>query len=376
MSPDAIAHALTLLVAAVFGATIGSFLNVCIWRLPRQGLRVNRPARSFCPLCGDGIAWFDNLPILSWMWLGGRCRSCRAPISIRYPMVEALTAALFVVVVERFGFELGGGVVACIVLLILLSALLVANAIDIDLRILPDEITIGGLHLVPLAVFLLPDLWIGATSDTVGGLAIAWRVGLLPLADSLPSALTTPVGAAVLSASAFALAFPIAARLYWHYRRWRLPDAPRGLVDVSLAGWLAGVACALLTYLFCRPEAAFLVRAQVLACSLFGLFVGSSIIWLVGVIGTRLFRKPAMGFGDVKLMGLLGALTGWQGAVVGFFIACLLGSIFGIVRLLVSRDRYLPFGPFLTIGALSVYLWADAFSRAFEWYLQLFRPGA
>ena len=139
-------------LAGLFGLLIGSFLNVCIYRLPRD-LSVVRP-RSYCPECEKTIAWYDNVPLLSYLRLKGRCRHCGKPISARYPIVEALTAALFF----TFVFALGPTLVAfkfC-----LLSALLVGMTFaDFEERILPDEFTLGGL---------------------VAGLVLSW---FIPLSD-------------------------------------------------------------------------------------------------------------------------------------------------------------------------------------------------
>ena len=106
--------------------------------------------------------------------------------------------------------------------------------------------------------------------------------------------------------------------------------------------------------------------------ALVGMAVGASLVFLVGEVGSRVFRKPAMGFGDVKLMGLLGAFTGWAGVLAGFFLACLLGSVVGIFLLVRYRSRYLPFGPFLALGCLSMILWPESFARLMRWYSHLF----
>ncbi|HXM44201.1 MAG TPA: prepilin peptidase, partial [Bryobacteraceae bacterium] len=124
-------------LALLFGLVIGSFLNVCVYRLP-QDLSVVRP-RSYCPACSYPIAWYDNIPLLSYALLRGRCRHCKAPISVRYPVVELMTGGLFFVFVWR----LGAGVPA--VKFCLLSALLVGLTFsDLEARILPDEFTLGG----------------------------------------------------------------------------------------------------------------------------------------------------------------------------------------------------------------------------------------
>ena len=175
------------LIAAVAGLIVGSFLNVCIFRLPRD-LSVARPARSFCPSCEKTIAWYDNVPILSYFLLRRKCRHCGAVIPLRYPLVEALTAASF------FGAAMLHGVSAAGARLALFSALLIGLIFtDLEERILPDEITLGG---------------------TAAGLVFAWFVpmpiGLISvllfhqsqrvqsLAESLAGALVASLGVWVI----------------------------------------------------------------------------------------------------------------------------------------------------------------------------------
>ena len=363
--------------AAIFGAAVGSFLNVCIYRLPREGLSVERPARSFCTACGDRIAWFDNLPIVSWVLLGGRCRGCRSPIALRYLLVEALTAALFAVVVHRYlGYieDGSGSWGGCVAILALVAGLLVAGFIDGDLRVIPDEVSIGGMHLLPLAVLFFPDLHARHVNPQVASLLTALEGafrGLGAGAEARVEAGGPAFGALVGVAAAAGLA--AGTFIYRSYRRRFQPELPDRLVDSSLAGVLAACGAALLAALALDPSVAYTPRAYALTAMLAGMLAGSSLAYAVRVIGSHVFRKPAMGFGDVKLMGLLGGVAGWNGALVGFFVACLLGSIYGIVRLLVHRDRYLPFGPFLSIGCMLFALWPETFHAAFESYLALFR---
>ena len=122
----------------VMGLLVGSFLNVCIWRLPREESIV-RP-RSHCPSCKHLIAWYDNIPLVSYVLLRARCRHCQAKISVRYPVVEALTAASFVGVVTWFGLS-----VVSLVYIAFVCALIVVSLVDIDHQIIPDEISVGGL---------------------------------------------------------------------------------------------------------------------------------------------------------------------------------------------------------------------------------------
>ena len=145
-------------LALLFGLLIGSFLNVCVYRMP-QDLSVVRP-RSYCPACNHPIAWYDNVPLFSYALLGGRCRHCKAAISWRYPVVELLTGVLFFVFVWRLGATLEA-VKYC-----LLSALLVGLTFsDLEARILPDEFTLGGMAaglvfawFVPLERYVAPLL--------------------------------------------------------------------------------------------------------------------------------------------------------------------------------------------------------------------------
>ncbi|NQT95529.1 MAG: prepilin peptidase [Candidatus Omnitrophica bacterium] len=135
----------------VIGLCVGSFLNVCIYRLPKEKSIV-RP-RSFCPSCKRQLAWYDNIPILSFLLLGGKCRSCKAKISFRYIIVEMLTASIFVLLTSSFGLS-----ALTIVYTVFAALLIVATFIDFELQIIPDEITYGGMILGLILSFAFPDL--------------------------------------------------------------------------------------------------------------------------------------------------------------------------------------------------------------------------
>ena len=355
---------LILAVAAVFGLCVGSFLNVCIYRLPREELSVGKPRRSFCPSCKEKISWADNIPVLSWLLLRGRCRSCGAAIAIRYPLVELLTGALCALVTWRFHLELGGDLVSCLFLIVLFCALLVAAFIDAELRILPDEITIGGMHLIPVAMLVFQDLRVASRDGISGRL-------LDGLSNSLPSwTLSTPAVVAVLSLVGLVF-FAAGCLVYRGYRRWRLPEESDGFFSVSLAGLVCALFAGLVAGICILPASSHWA-AYNLTSSLLGMLAGSGMVYLVGVVGTRVFRKPAMGFGDVKLMGLLGALTGYWGVITGFFLACVLGSIVGIPKWLLFGNKKISFGPFLIASGIFVYLWPAAVDSALEWHMGLF----
>ena len=163
---DDMSEPFALAIAAAYGLVLGSFLNVVIHRLPRE-MSLLRP-RSHCPACGATGRWYDNVPVLSYVALRGRCRACRAPISPRYPLVELAAGALAVACLARFGLTLAGAEAAVLVLLLLPLAL-----IDFEHHLLPDALTIPGL---------------------VAGLAFSAFGGLVPLAES---ALGAAVGGAL-----------------------------------------------------------------------------------------------------------------------------------------------------------------------------------
>ncbi|MDH4100339.1 MAG: prepilin peptidase [Nitrospirota bacterium] len=149
--------------AFLFGLAVGSFLNVCIYRLPKQE-SVVFPA-SHCPGCGSSIRWHDNIPVLSYLVLGGRCRHCKASISWQYPMVELATGVLFFVAVAIFGVSQETPVY-----LLLLSALIVIAVIDLEHQIIPDRITLPGIPLgLICSTFLLPTGLVDALIGLAAG---------------------------------------------------------------------------------------------------------------------------------------------------------------------------------------------------------------
>jgi len=138
-------------VVFVVGACVGSFLNVCIYRL-EKGVSIIRP-RSYCPDCRHPLAWYDNIPLLSYLILRGRCRHCRKPISFRYFTVELLTAGIFLLFLHYFGLT-----IPFFIFISLASALIVATFIDIKARIIPDEISLPGMGIALLVSFIYPAL--------------------------------------------------------------------------------------------------------------------------------------------------------------------------------------------------------------------------
>lgn len=260
-------------LAGLLGLLIGSFLNVCIYRLPRD-LSVTQPRRSFCPECERTIAWYDNIPLVSYAVLGGKCRHCGTRISWRYPVVEALTGGLFFTVVAMHGLS------ALSMKLCVFSALLVALIFsDLEERILPDEFTLGGTLLGLVFAWLVPF----PEAFSYFFFPIDWG---MPVLSVIEAAFTAALGSFGLWAMA------------WLYLRLRGREG-MGLGDVKMIAMLGaflGLHLTLLTMVF---------------ASLLGVFVGLSYIKLTGK-DTASYELP---FGS--FMGISGIATGVFGAHIG-----------------------------------------------------------
>jgi leader peptidase (prepilin peptidase) / N-methyltransferase len=162
--------AIGLVAIGILGLAVGSFFNVCIHRLPRRGSIV-RPASS-CPHCGYVLRWFDNVPVLSYVFLRGRCRKCKAGISIRYPIVEIATAAVFVAHYLVFGPD-----IILVPRLVFASAMIVLFAVDLEHHLLPNVITLPGIVVGLLFSTMLPPGLVDALIGVVAGGGVLWLVG-------------------------------------------------------------------------------------------------------------------------------------------------------------------------------------------------------
>ncbi|MFH1421460.1 MAG: prepilin peptidase [Planctomycetota bacterium] len=262
--------------SAVFGSIFGSFSNVMIYRLPREGLSVLKPKYSFCPKCGKTINWYDNIPVFSYLFLlRCKCRNCKAGISPRYAFVEALSAFFFGFCAHKFAVTGNWG--EFFVSAAFCQALIVCTFIDIDFRIIPDAIDIPGMIIAPILCFLVPSFVLPDFAELVKKIGISYHTA-----------------------------------------------QPFSVIDRFVAVGASG----------------------------FGMAAGAGFTYLVGVIGKVVFRKDAMGFGDVKLMGMIGGIIGFKKALVGFFAGCVIGAVIGITLMITAkrRDPQIPFGPFLAIG--------------------------
>jgi leader peptidase (prepilin peptidase)/N-methyltransferase len=266
-------------LALLAGLLAGSFLNVCIYRLPRDR-SVIRP-RSHCPDCDAPIAWYDNIPVLSYILLGGRCRHCRTRIPARYLAVELLTGGIFFLIVLPLGLSLAA------LKLCLFAALLIGLAFsDLEARLLPDEMTLGGLV----------------------------------------------AGAALSALEPFDFTF----------------------VQLFLPSW--------------SPRSLSFLE------SLVGAAVGAGLLWFTGAVYRRVRGREGLGFGDVKMLAMIGAFLGLRGALQTLIFGSLAGSLIGLIYIRAARKDYatyeLPFGTFLAFSALALALLQ---SPVLLWYQGMFR---
>lgn len=372
-----------LAAAFLLGAFVGSFLNVCIHRLPRNESVVAPGSR--CYACGTAVRWYDNVPLASWLALRGRCRWCGTRFSICYWLGELGVAALTAVVVWFALWRLPGylsasgaefvphwlavvaidprayGALAAGALLVVAWYLWVAAWIDVAHTIIPDELTKPLQAVAPLLAVALP------LNLAFGWAPLGWFTGRTLGGDVQGTPLA---GAGWLAAVAIPLlvlllaSVPLARWIYRRFcppsQRWRDEDH-RGF-RIGVWWFAAAIACHLLLVLAVAlaaqagdPGSRFRLSATLLAMQLaqavLGALAGWFALYLVGLVGTMAFRRNALGFGDVKLLAPVGAVVGPVGVLYVFFLAALAGSVIGIPHRLLGRGREIPFGPFLALGA-------------------------
>jgi leader peptidase (prepilin peptidase)/N-methyltransferase len=342
MIPGDVPQWVVLVWLFTFGAVIGSFLNVCIYRLPQHEslwaqLKGLTYPPSSCPYCKHRILGRDNIPILGWLILRGRCRSCRHWIPPRYAFVELgnglLWVALYMAIVPA-GFSAkveqsclwsvlsplanpGWSFSQLVFLLnaqyfyylIFAEALLVATFIDFDLQIIPDGSTVPAMIVGVLGSFIIGNLH-------------PWPVWFQS------------------SSTLHTLTYVLPTWMHWM------------LVGPDRPAWIAA-----------HPNLHGLIS------SLAGMFVGGGIIWLLRVVGQWAWKREVMGFGDVVLMAMIGSFLGWQPTLLVFFVAPFCGLLATVATLRVFRSREIPYGPYLSLAALLVlFFWRPYFSHFESWF--------
>jgi len=351
--------------AFILGAAVGSFLNVCIYRLPVD-LSVNKPRRSFCPACKKPIPWHQNLPLISWVMLRGRCANCGSKIAFRYFAVELLTALLFLAIWQTFPWQMAIGY------WIFVSFLMVGTFIDFEHFIIPDRVTIGGIIAGIIASVTVPTLM-----DTDSRLAAGVR-------SMLAAALGYAILLIVLEAGKIAfgrkrIRFDTPTPFTWTKRE----DDADFVIGSEQSLWSDHFAREKDRLLLQCDEAKIDYHAYGNATLEFhhdrvavegNKFALDKVTEISGVVRELQIPREAMGRGDLKFLAAIGAFLGWRAVLFSLFAGSVLGSIVGLITLVVGKRVWsakLPFGPYLAFGALSWMFFGDAFLR---WYAGLFNP--
>ncbi len=251
-------YGINVVLIFILGLIVGSFSNVCIYRIPRNESMIY-PA-SHCPKCRSSIRPIDNIPLLSYILLKGKCHNCGSKISIQYPVVEFLTGIIYIFIFLIYGLTLQS-----LIYIILSSALIIIAFIDLNEQIVPDIISLPGIVI---------------------GLILSFFVPYISFINSV-----------------------------------------------------------------------------------LGVVVGGGIILVIGLVGSVIFKKEAMGGGDVKLVAMIGAFLGWKYTIISLFLGFFLGALVGIFLILLkikSKEDMVPFGPFIALGSFITLLWGE---KILLWYI-------
>ncbi len=380
-------YLLLSIFAFLLGACIGSFLNVVIYRVPRN-LSVSKPRRSFCPNCQQQIAFWHNIPLLSWLLLRGKCHSCAKPISPRYLGVELLTAVLFVLVF-RLTWNTDGGNPYLTAPYWLLMALFVAGTfIDIEHYILPDSITLGGTAAGLLAAYFVPEFFLHdqrwPISQWFPEMASSWQC------------LLTAVFGAIFGYLSLWLIVILGKILFGRKKHkfesptaWKLSQASPETEPVFRLGeddnlWGDMFSSPRDRLILSCPQAS--INGEEFSPSTLtiqekGVQIqrpdGSKreipleqLQLLEGTCTEVVIPREAMGMGDVKFMALVGAFLGWQGVLFTIFLGSVSGAAISILLILFRRREWaqrVPFGPYLALGA-TIFLFLG--TPLIDWWLE------
>ena len=349
--PD-VASPFWVVVLFVFGSMVGSFLNVCIYRMPRD-LSVIRP-RSHCPKCGYSIPWFLNIPIITWLSLRGKCKNCGEPISIRYLMVEVFTGLTFAtawaVIAPR---SIGLAIAYCVIL----GAFIVATLIDIEHFIIPDEITIGGIVVGFLFSAAVPQLHNtlsrpGAMRASFWGIAIGGglvylilRAGKMAFGkEKMELAADTPVTFTETSLKLPDKEFPYEEIFY------RKSDYVRLLAKTVEVHFPEGSElsdrCYWNTVVTLTPEQLKIGEET---------FNPEQVPQMNVVTSEMVLPREAMGFGDVKFMAAIGAFLGWQAAIFALMFSAVIGTVVSVGAIAIRRVEWssrIPYGPYIAVATV------------------------
>ena len=351
------------LVFFVFGCIVGSFLNVCIYRMPLELSVVTPP--SHCPHCKYSIPFYLNVPLVTWLLLRGRCKNCGAPISPRYFIVELLTGLTFLACWLAFGAL---SPALALIYSTFLAGLIVATFIDFEHFIIPDEITLGGS-----AVGLILSVWLPRLHGAGGHLQGLWQ-----------GALGAAAGAGIV------YAVLRGGKLLFGRQKLKLPTETK-IVFGETALCLPHEE---IPYeeLFYRESDTVVLRARTIELVDRGyadtelrlalrrtppvLRIGDeeinpdSVPYLEAVCSEIVLPREAMGLGDVKFMAAIGAFLGWEAVIFTLVVASMIGAAYGAGMVALHKQKWsgrLYFGPFLALAAT---VWIFAGPQLLAWYLR------
>ena len=382
-----------LIFLFMLGASVGSFLNVVVWRLPQE-MSLVKPG-SHCPSCKHPLSWYDNVPVFAWFYLGGKCRYCKVPYSFKYPFFEFMTGAVYsglywlyfmVGIRENMPvFEQGGWLIYG-AHIVLISCLLAGSLIDAEHFIIPLSISYfmvvvgllaSGFESRALEYNMLPmDQWkklVPFAGPKIGAMAVGSSVGLL--------------------ISFLLLKFGYINRSFLELEKWELAkfkaenegkefnepepevnvrgEMVRELAFLCMPVVLGFAVMKLLTQGGTDGGAAELSSWWSLMLikyswlngtlgSIYGFMIGAVTVWATRIFGSIMFNKEAMGLGDVHLMAGVGAILGWYVPLIAFFIAPFVGIGWAVVRLITKQQREIPYGPFLSIAVIILLVMHDS----------------
>ncbi len=331
------------LVFFSFGCTVGSFLNVCIYRMPRDESVVSPP--SHCPHCNYSIPWYLNIPLFTWLYLRGKCANCAAPISVRYFLVELLTGVMFLACWLSFG---GQSAPLALAMCLLMAGFITATFIDLEHFIIPDEITIGGIVVGFIGSFFVPELH-HVTSVSQGMLKSFFGIAV---GGGLIYAVLRG-GKLLFGRQKLELAGE--SRIFFTETFLKLPDQEIPYEDLFYRNSDVIIFQAKRIEMIDRCYIESPVRLTPLTLQIGDAkFKTDETPYLEAVTSEIVLPREAMGFGDVKFMAAIGAFLGWPAVIFSLMVSSIIGSFVGLGLILMKRSEWssrLPYGPYIALAA-------------------------
>lgn len=348
----------------VFGCITGSFLNVCIHRMPLGQSVISPP--SHCPHCKYSIPWFLNIPLVTWLYLRGKCANCRAPISPRYFFVELLTGVLFVacwLVAARTSPLLA--VVYCV----FVSGLLVATFIDFEHFIIPDEITIGGM---------------------VAGFLCSWAVPAMHGVETAKAALQSSILGMLIGGGVVYAILRIGKLLFGRHKLELSPGSRVVFTETALVLPDREIPYEEIFYrktdvITFQAHAVEIIdrcyKSVLIRLTPERLQIGDEMLepekvpHLEALTDRMVLPREAMGLGDVKFMAAIGAFLGWKAAVFSLLLSSMLGAVVGVTLIVLRRHEWssrIPYGPYIALAAM---IWVFGGYRLLDWWIAWLNRG-